>query len=86
MQYRTIAEEPSFVEDLEALRRDRPYMDDVWRGVSWELCRRPLAYELLPGEAHIRLHPLKFREALAALLQVKPPPKGKKKETNKPSK
>lgn len=56
MQYRTVTENQSFVEDLDALKEEYPYIYDVKGGVCWELCRRPHAYDLLPNETSIRIY------------------------------
>jgi len=56
MQYRTVAENPSFEEDLDALKGEYPYIYDVKDAVCWELCRRPRAYDLLPDETSIRIY------------------------------
>lgn len=55
MQYRTVAENQSFVEDLEALKKEYPFIYDVKDAICWELGRRPLAYDLLPNETKVRI-------------------------------
>ena len=56
MPYRTVVEEPFFVDELENLRKSFPNIYDIKDAICWELSRRPSSYELIPGETIVRIY------------------------------
>lgn len=55
MPYRTVVEEPFFVTELDALKKEYPSIYDVKDAVCWELCRRPEAGVTLENDTKFRV-------------------------------